>query len=528
MTLTKITGANLLGNRESLDGTDRMLAQNRLTGYALDPQFAVATKDEIGTACKLAREAFPTYSEASPADRARFLEAIATKIMALGDPLLERIMPETALPLARLAGERERTCGQLRMFAKLIREGSWVDARIDTAQADRTPAPKPDIRRMLVPMGPVAVFGASNFPLAFSVAGGDTASALASGCTVVVKSNPGHLGGSEMVGRAVLEAAEQTGMPEGVFSLLHGGPEVAQALVLRDEIEAVGFTGSRKAGRALYDLACSRPRPIPVFAEMGSINPVFLLPGALGARGPKIAFGYTASLTLGVGQFCTNPGLVVGIESPEFGAFCKEAAKLLSEDRKVTMLTDAIRENYVSAIAARNADPRLAQLVHCESGDTTPAASLHVVSCEDFLADPKLSDEVFGPAALAVKCKSFAQMRTVAASLEGQLTASVHADPIDREEAGVLLPILARVAGRVIMNDFPTGVEVCPSMQHGGPYPATTDSRGTSVGTAAIFRFTRPVAWQNVEESLLPPELRRENPLGIVRLVDGVYTDAPA
>jgi NADP-dependent aldehyde dehydrogenase len=524
MTITKITGPNFIGFQESASGFERMTAQDRLSGHSLEPGFAIATPEEIDAACALAKSAFPDYSEKSGPERGRFLEAIAGQILAWGEPLLERIHQETALPMPRLVGERGRTCGQLRMFAELIREGSWVQARIDTADPERKPA-KPDLRRMLVATGPVAVYGASNFPLAFSVAGGDTASALAAGCPVVFKSNPAHLGTSEIVARAILAAAKETGMPNGVFSMVHGGVDVAQHLVQSENIDAVGFTGSRRAGSALFDLAAARPRPIPVFAEMGSINPVFLLEGALDHDTAGIARRYCESLALGVGQFCTNPGLVLGV-GKGFASFLKEVSSILGDSNCGTMLTESILDSYLATQRLRSTDGRLRPVsVPSKQGCAMPA--MHEVSAEDFLADTSLWEESFGPSALAVSCKSFEDMLRVAVALRGQLTASIQAVATDRKQVQALLPVLSRMAGRVILNDFPTGVEVCHSMQHGGPYPATTDSRTTSVGTAAIDRFARPVTWQNLTPELLPTELKNENPLGIWRLVNGEYTNAP-
>ncbi|AIE84205.1 aldehyde dehydrogenase (NADP(+)) [Fimbriimonas ginsengisoli] len=513
-----LSGSNFIGSSPSADGAERIRASARQDGRPLEPEFIFATPEEVAEAARKAAAAFPVYASLTSEARASFLEAIASGIERLGDPLIERAHAESGLPLARLTGERGRTCGQLRMFAALIREGSWVDARIDLAQPDRAPVPKPDIRRMLMPIGPVAVFGASNFPLAFSVAGGDTASALASGCPVIVKGHPAHPGTSEMVARAILAAAEASGMPDGVFSLVHGGAEVGRELVERPEIEAVAFTGSRTAGRALYNLAAARPRPIPVFAEMGSVNPLFVLPGALAERGEAISKGYADSLVMGVGQFCTNPGILIGIDGEAFESMLWSVAAKLGEVAPGTMLTDAICERYDQGVAAWSQHSSLTALFFNEN---RAAPALFSTSAEHFLQRPELAEELFGPGAIAVRCQDFDELVAVAQALHGQLTASVHRSDADDESLAALLPVLAGIAGRVVVDGFPTGVEVCPSMQHGGPYPATTDSRSTSVGTAAIFRFVRPVAFQNLPNRFLPAELQDGNPRGIWRLIDG-------
>ncbi|HEY0866489.1 MAG TPA: aldehyde dehydrogenase (NADP(+)) [Fimbriimonas sp.] len=516
-----LTGANYIHGSPSTRGRANLQAEDRIAGSLLEPSFFEATADEVRAAAASAAEAFPDYAATQPAARAAFLDRIAERIEAQGDELLDRAHRETALSLARLAGERGRTCNQLRLFANLLREGSWVDARIDTADPNRVAGPKPDLRRMLVPIGPVVVFGASNFPLAFSVAGGDTASALAAGCPVVVKAHPSHPGTSEGTARAVIAAAAECGLPPGVFGLIHGGVEVGSALVASPEIEAVAFTGSKAAGRAIYDLAASRARPIPVYAEMGSVNPLFVLPGALDERMQALAQGYADSLTLGVGQFCTNPGIVVGLRSGSFDAFLDEAARRLRETAPGVMLNSGIASRYSEGVRSRGEDGRLRPCC-CPPDGNGPA--LFAVGAEEFLRSPELAEELFGPAGVAVACDSPEQMLEVAKALEGQLTATVHFSQSDREAVRTLLPLLTRMAGRVLANGFPTGVEVCAAMQHGGPYPATTDSRSTSVGTAAILRFARPVAYQNLPNEMLPEPLRNENPLGILRLVDGQWT----
>jgi len=521
-THAELTGANLIGGQWVLSKGAGIEVSSRLDGTSLFPVFHSATSEDVARAARSAAEAFAEYSGKPADDRAAFLEAIASQIEALGASLLERAHRESGLPMARLTGERGRTCGQLRMFAQLIREGSWVDARIDHADPARTP-PRPDIRRMLVALGPVAVFGASNFPLAFSTAGGDTASALAAGCPVVFKAHPAHPGTCEYVARAIAAAAEETGMPEGVFSMVHGGVDAGQALVKSEAIAAVAFTGSQKAGRALYDLAAARPNPIPVFAEMGSVNPVFLFAGALAERGEGLAKSYSESLTMGVGQFCTNPGVVVGPAGEGFERFLSEAGSHLREVTPGLMLTDAICDRFAEGRAgwANRAELREVYAGSAVEGRATPA--LYATTGEEFLSHPELAEEVFGPGAIAIACASVAETIQVARALGGQLTATIQMAPSDEAASAELLPILTQIAGRVLFNGFPTGVEVCASMQHGGPYPSTTDSRSTSVGTAAIFRFARPVAFQNVPDALLPLELQESNPRGIQRFVDGQW-----
>jgi NADP-dependent aldehyde dehydrogenase len=412
------------------------------------------------------------------------------------------------------------------MFAAVAREGSWVDARIDTAIPDRQPVPKPDLRRMLVPIGPVAVFGSSNFPLAFSVAGGDTASALATGNPVIVKAHSGHPGTSELVAEAVIRAVEACGLPDGVFSMLHGaGRVIGTALVRHPLTRAAGFTGSREAGRALFDAAAARPDPIPVFAEMSSVNPVFILPEAMRERGAAIAEGLTGSVTMGVGQFCTKPGLVFGLGGERFEEFQTALAARLGAVPPATMLHAGIAESYRTGLAHATAVGGVAVIARStEAADATRMQGEAVVARTDvatFTTRPELADEVFGPFALLIAGTSMHDLEDVARRLDGQLTATVHGTPADLDAARPLLAILERKAGRLIINGFPTGVEVCSSMHHGGPYPATTDVRFTSVGTAALLRFVRPVCYQNFPAELLPEALRDENPLKIRRTVNG-------
>lgn len=464
----------------------------------------VSTTAEVVDACRAAARAAGPYAALPTEDRARFLDRIAERLEGAGDGLLQTAHRETSLPLARLAGERGRACAQLRTFASLIRSDVWRDVRIDDGDAGRQPSPKPDLRRTQVPLGPVAVFGASNFPFAFSVPGGDTASALAAGCPVVVKAHPAHPETSRLAAEAILGAVAECGVPEGAFGIVWGGVETGRALVLDPNVYAVGFTGSFQAGRSLFDLAAARERPIPVYAEMGSVNPLFAFPGALAARPTGLAKGYADSLALGVGQFCTNPGVLVGLGGPAFDALIDDMAERLRGVDPGAMLSDGIRDAYVAGVVRRGDDRRL--VCHCAGQGAAPA--LFSVDGASFLADPSLGEEIFGPAAIAVRCSSLVQMREVADALEGQLTATVHFEESDLEAVRALLPRLVRMAGRVVANGFPTGVEVSPAMQHGGPYPATTDSRSTSVGAAAILRFVRPVAFQDFPRSLLPKELQ--------------------
>ena len=522
--MSTITGAMLIGQTAVRGRDSEFQAVDPGTGLALDPPFGGGGAAEVERACALAWDAFDAFRETGLDERARFLETVAQNILDLGDALIERAMAETGLPRARLEGERGRTVGQLRLFAEVVREGSWLEARIDPALPNRAPLPRPDLRQRHIPVGPVAVFGASNFPLAFSVAGGDTASAFAAGCPVVVKAHSAHPGTSELVGRAVQAAVAACGLPEGVFSMLFGaGSAIGTALVADPRIKAVGFTGSRRGGIALMGVAASRPEPIPVYAEMSSINPVFLLPGALKERADALGAGFVASLTLGAGQFCTNPGLVLAIDGPELERFVAAATGALERSPAATMLTPGIHGAYVDGVGKLSGNAR----VTLAARGTEPAgphqchAALFVTSAEDFLADPALQEEVFGSSSLVIRCPDIATLRAVAERLEGQLTATVHYGPGDREAAQTLLPVLERKAGRVLFDGWPTGVEVSHAMVHGGPFPATSDSRTTSVGTLAIRRFLRPVCYQNLPADLLPQALRDGNPLGLWRRVDG-------
>jgi NADP-dependent aldehyde dehydrogenase len=519
----QIQGEMIIGHRVLRGSAGAVRAFDPARRATLEPEFGLATADDVEAACALAEQAFDSYRNLPLEQRARFLEAIAEQILAIGPVLIERASQESGLPAARLEGERGRTVNQLRLFAKVVRDGYWQQATLDSALPQRTP-PRSDLRLRKVPLGPVAVFGASNFPLAFSVAGGDTASALAAGCPVVVKAHSAHLGTSELVGKAVQRAAQESGMPEGVFSMLIGeGRQVGQKLVGHPAIKAVGFTGSRQGGLALLQTAAARKEPIPVYAEMSSINPVFLLPGALAAGGAKLAQGFVDSLTLGVGQFCTNPGLVIGLAGEQLDAFSAAAAQALQAKGAGTMLTAGIHKAYVDAIERRTGIEGL-QLVAqgaAEGQGCAAQAALYQCDAATYLATPALEEEIFGPASVLIACRDEAEVLAVARHLEGQLTATVHASSDDRALAASLLPTLERKAGRILFNGFPTGVEVSHAMVHGGPFPATSDSRSTSVGATAIERFLRPVCYQDVPAELLPEALRDDNPLGLARLVDG-------
>ena len=524
-----LTGANFIGSRESRAAARGFRARDPASGRTLAPAFAEATPDEVDAAARAAEAAFEAYAALPAGRRAAFLRAVAERLVALGDALLERAQAETALPRLRLEGERARTANQARLFADLVEEGSWVDARIDRARPDRSPAPKPGLRRMLVPLGPVAVFGASNFPLAFSVAGGDTVSALAAGNPVVVKAHPAHPGTSELAARAVLEAAAETSMPDGVFSMVHGRKtDVGRALVTNPAIQAVGFTGSFGGGKALFDAAARRPHPIPVFAEMGSANPVFVLPDALTTRGEEIAKALAASVTLGCGQFCTNPGLTLVAPGGASLAFVSRLGALLAEAPAGTMAHAGIKEAYDAQLAAVAALPGVSVAARSTARGTNAATeaqpALLLAEAGAFATRDRLGHEIYGPVTVAVRCGSKDELLASARRLVGHLTATVHATERDLAGYPELLPILVRKAGRVVLNGVPTGVEVSPAMHHGGPWPATTDPRATSVGTAAILRFARPVCLQDVPDAALPEELKDANPHGIWRLVDGEPT----
>ncbi len=521
-----LTGKQIIGFQFEASGTQTFHAIDPASGEILAGEFFEGTPADVDRAAVLAARDFDAIRRIDNDARAAFLETIAAEIMGLGEALIERTLRETGLPRARLEGERARTVNQLKLFAAVVREGSWEDVRIDTADPSRQPLPKPDVRMRHIPLGPVAVFGASNFPLAFSVAGGDTASALAAGCPVIVKGHPAHPGTCELVARAVQTAVKKCALPEGTFSMVQGSDyTVGQSLVQHPAVKAVGFTGSFHGGKALFDLAAARPEPIPVFAEMGSTNPVFLLPGALKAGVEEIARGLADSVTLGVGQFCTNPGLVLGIQNSDFEDFVQAAARAIGEKPAGTMLHRGIKQAYEAGLQELLAVETV-ELVGKGSGSTAESQAtpqLLRASGQVFLKNPRLEEEVFGPSSILIACRSRGEMLQIANNLRGHLTATILGAEPELAEYRDLITILERKAGRLIFNGFPTGVEVCHAMVHGGPYPATTDSRATSVGTAAIRRFLRPVCYQNFPDCGLPASLRNDNPATIWRLVNGEW-----
>ncbi len=482
-----------------------------------------ASPGDVDDACDKAAKAAADFAERSPEERASFLEAIADALEARKYPLVDQVMAETALPRPRVEGELGRTAGQLRLFAREVRMGDWLGVRIDHALPDRAPLPRPDLRLRHIPLGPVAVFGASNFPLAFSVAGGDTASALAAGCPVVVKAHPAHPGASEIAGRAIMDAVKKCALPEGCFSLVHGDEKTGAALVQHPAIKAVGFTGSRRGGLAIMKLAAARSEPIPVFAEMSSVNPVLIMPAALKARGSEIAKALAGSVTLGAGQFCTNPGTVFAIADDEeaYASFLKTLEGEIEAAEPATMLTESIAAAYDEGLARLSAESGVKKLAEGRSDGARRPAAIFETGIDAFAGNPGLQDEVFGAASLVIKCPSPETLGAAIAQMEGQLTITIQMDDEDAPAVRALLPVLERKAGRLLVNGMPTGVEVCDAMVHGGPFPATSDARTTSVGTLAITRFLRPVCYQNFPASLLPQSLEDANLLGLARRVDG-------
>lgn len=523
---TDLTGQMLIAGKPVRGTGTEIRGIDPQNAAALEPAYAYGDSTHVEAACAAAAEAFAAYRGAPIETRARFLEAIASNLESISDALVDRAHAESGLPRPRLTGEVGRTAGQLRLFAGVLREGSWNEARIDPALPDRTPLPRPDIRQRSVPLGPVAVFGASNFPLAFSVAGGDTASALAAGCPVVVKAHDAHPGTSELVGRAITDAVAASGLPAGTFSLLYGyGPELGTALVTDPRIKAVGFTGSRGGGMALMAAVAGRREPIPVYAEMSAINPVFLLPGALASHGADLGRAFVGSLTLGSGQFCTNPGLVIAVDGPELDAFVAAAGEAVAASAPAAMLTPGIADSFRTGVEALEKE---AVLVARGSDADAPAvscrAALFTSDAPTFLGSEALQAEVFGASGVVIRCADAAEMLRVAANVEGQLTATIHADESDHDQAGDLLEVLELKAGRILFNGWPTGVEVGHAMVHGGPFPSTSDSRTTSVGARAIERFLRPVCYQDAPKSLLPSAVADGNPDGLWRRIDGQLT----
>lgn len=505
----------------TLSNQSSFRAVDAASGAALEPEFDEASPADVARACTAAHEAQTVFATLPLTKRAGFLRLCADKIDALGDTLTRRAMAETGLPEMRLNGERGRTVGQLRLFAQEVEAGQFLGARIDRADPARTP-PKPDLRLRMIPLGPVAVFGASNFPLAFSVAGGDTASAFAAGCCVVVKGHPAHPGTSQLVGDAVAEAVREMGLPEGVFALLQGTSHaLGEALVKDANIAAVGFTGSRAGGLALMDHAANRPVPIPVYAEMSSINPVILLPGRLAKSAEDLGAAFVGSLTLGAGQFCTNPGVVLAADGVDCDRFVAASIAAIAEAPAQTMLTEGICAAYQDGLERLGAAPDADLAGTGKSGsDRQACAQVYTVDADAFMQNDDLAHENFGPSSIIIRCRDLGQIRDVIAQMEGQLTATLHLNEADHAAAAELIPVLEQKAGRIIANGWPTGVDVTHAMNHGGPFPATSDGRSTSVGTLAIERFLRPVAYQDMPDSLLPAELR-EAETGAPRLVDG-------
>lgn len=525
-----ITGKNYIGSQLIADGTKTYKTINPQLNIENPWTFTEATQEEIEQAVTLADQAFKVYKNCSGQEKAAFLNAIADEILALGDELLEVYSTESGFPRGRAEGERGRTIFQLRSFAEMLAEGSWVEATIDTAVPDRQPLPKDDLRKMLVPLGPVVVFGSSNFPFAFSTAGGDTASALAAGCPVIVKSHSMHIATGEMVASAVIKAAQKTNMPEGVFSNLIGsGVVVGGSLVRHPLVKAVGFTGSIKGGRALFDLASQRPEPIPVFAEMGSINPVVILPNALEKNSAKWATAYAGSITLGTGQFCTNPGLLLGIKGESLNRFTVQLADEIEKIAPSCMLHPSIKADFNSGkekIQSQSGVNTVAEY----KGEVAPnyaSQTILTVDGKTFLENETLSHEVFGPFSIIVQCDDEEQLVAIINKLDGQLTGTIIAEGSEIGNYNRVIASLQNRVGRMIFNGVPTGVEVCPSMIHGGPYPASSDSRFTAVGIHAVKRWVRPFSYQNWPNDLLPPALQNENPLGISRSVNNKQTHSP-
>ena len=516
-------GAILVGAGER-QGGDPFHAIHPATGEKGSVAFSSAMPDDVAEATALADAAFDSFSTLAPDARATFLETVADQIVAIGDLLIETAMAESGLPRARLEGERGRTVGQLRLFASYVRLGDWLDATIDPALPDRAPMPRADLRRVNHSVGPVAVFGASNFPLAFSVAGGDTASAFAAGCPVVVKGHPAHPGTGELVARAIQAAVKACGLHEGVFSYLPGSNRaLGGSLVADNRVKAVGFTGSRGGGVALMKIAADRAEPIPVYAEMSSINPVVLLPGALADRAAAMGTAFVGSLTMGSGQFCTNPGLVIALDGPDLDTFVAAAAEAMSGAAPQVMLTPGIHAAYEQGVAAlvgadgvttvaRGTEPE-----GCNRGQ----AAFFATDAATFKANAVLAEEVFGSSSVLIRCSSIDEVIATIATLEGQLTATLQLTDADSADAAKLLPVLSRKVGRILTNGWPTGVEVTHAMVHGGPFPSTADGRSTSVGTLAMMRFLRPVCYQDVPDALLPAALQAANPLALTRRIDG-------
>ncbi|MFN1141632.1 aldehyde dehydrogenase (NADP(+)) [Serratia quinivorans] len=523
-----IRGQQFIGGQRRASGEAELVSLRADSGQPTGHRFFSASLAETAAAADAAAQAFTAYSQLSAERRADFLEAIAEQLDALDEEFFNFAMQETALPLARLSGERARTSGQMRLFANLLRRGDVHGVRIDCALPQRTPLPRPDLRQYRTALGPVAVFGASNFPLAFSTAGGDTAAALAAGCPVVFKAHSGHMITAELTAQAIERARDQQRIPAGVFNMIYG-ERVGAELVQHPAIQAVGFTGSLRGGRTLFNLAMRRPQPIPVFAEMSSINPLVIMPRALARRGQQIARDLLASFTLGCGQFCTKPGLIIGIRGEAFSQFTRELSATLNAAAPQAMLNAGTLAHYRRGLAALEQQMGIRYLAGSrEEQPHLAAPQLYQADiCLLLSGNPLLQEEVFGPVAILIAVENHQQLTAALESLQGQLTATLLTDPEDLDDAAPLAQLLTRKAGRVLFNGYPTGVEVCDAMVHGGPYPATSDARGSSVGTLAIERFLRPVCLQNYPAALLPPALQDGNPLGLLRLVNGIYTRDP-
>ncbi len=525
----QLHGKHLInGDATAADG-DTFTATNPNDSTTLPTKFHEATAAEVDHGVRAAAAAFPHYRRKSGKDIGAFLDTVVAELEGLGDALLSLAHDETGLPAARLQSERGRMLNQVRIFAALARDGAFVGARIDRPDAKRQPLPKPDVRAMNIGVGPVVVFGASNFPFAISVAGTDTVSALAAGCPVVVKAHPAHPGTSEMVGRALAAAVAKAGMPSGVFCLLQGaGHEVGLALVRHPETKAVAFTGSLRGGRALFDAAATRPDPVPVYAEMGSVNPVLVLPGAVAERGDKIAAAYVQSMTMGVGQFCTSPGLVLGFDGEGLDRFLTAAGIAARAVAPATMLHPGIHRSFTAGVARIENTGGVTVVGRSEAAvnaTRTEASCVLFATTADVLdSHPYLAEEVFGPTSTTVRCRDKADLDRIVRGLAGHLVASVHATPADLAEFGDVLALLETKVGRIVWNGFGTGIEVCAAMNHSGPYPATTDAHFTSIGHASVHRFVRPICYQNFPEDALPEALRDRNSLGLHRLIDGKLT----
>ncbi len=523
-----ISGSNYIGFSSSKEGNSFLQSYNPVEDKNNDWTFTEATDQEIEKAIALANKAFPIYKNKSTKERADFLDEIANQITEIGSTITETYCKESGLPQGRAEGERGRTVGQLRAFAKMLRDGHYMEAKIDTADPNRTPLPKDDIRKLNIPIGPIVVFGSSNFPLAFSTAGGDTASAFAAGCPVVLKAHSMHLGTGELVAQAVIKAAKITNMPEGVFSFLTGsGSTLGKKLVMHHAIKGVGFTGSTSVGKLLVQYSSERKEPIPVFSEMGSINPIVILPNAIKEKSEHWAKTIAGSIALGTGQFCTNPGLLIVKKGEELDNFISNLSNSLSEISASCMLHKSIKANYEAnknIILKQNETIEIVSAPASENANFS-APSLVAVEGKDFILNHELQTEVFGPFSLLIKCENDAEMVNVINALEGQLTGTIiHSENDDKNNLSTVHNALIEKVGRIIFNGVPTGVEVCPSMHHGGPYPSTSDSRFTSVGIDAVKRWLRPVSYQNVPESLLPDALKNSNPLNLLRFVNGEYT----